>query len=59
MLCDSYFRTGNVSDADLTAETLAAYGRNRPEVMKELIELLLHNGQRELAQRLSANLAQK
>jgi tetratricopeptide (TPR) repeat protein len=59
MLCDSYFRTGKVSDADLTAESLAAYGRNRPEVMKELIELLVHNGQTELAQRLSANLAQK
>jgi Tfp pilus assembly protein PilF len=59
MLCDSYFRTGKVSDADLTAETLAAYGRNKPEVMKELIDLLLHNGQTELAQRLSVNLAQK
>jgi tetratricopeptide (TPR) repeat protein len=59
MLCDSYFRTGKVADADLTAETLAAYGRNNPEVMKELIDLLLHNGQTELAQHLSANLAQK
>jgi len=58
MLCDSYFRTGKVSNADLTAETLAAYGRNKPEVMKELIDLLLHNGQTELAQRLSANLGQ-
>jgi tetratricopeptide (TPR) repeat protein len=58
MLCDSYFRTGKVSDADLTAETLAAYGRNKPEVMKELIDLLLHNGQTELAQRLLGNLAQ-
>jgi tetratricopeptide (TPR) repeat protein len=57
MLCDSYFHTGRVSDADLTAETMAAYGRNKPEVMKELIELLLRNGQPELAQRLSANLA--
>ncbi|MFZ0957357.1 MAG: tetratricopeptide repeat protein [Candidatus Sulfotelmatobacter sp.] len=59
MLCDSYFRTGKTADADLTAETLAAYGRNKPEVMKELIDLLLHNGQTELAQRLSGNLAQK
>lgn len=58
MLCDSYFRTGKLSDADLTAETLAAYGRNKPEVMKELIDLLLHNGQTELAQRLAGNLAQ-
>jgi tetratricopeptide (TPR) repeat protein len=59
MLCDSYFHTGRVSDADLTAETMAAYGRNKPEVMKELIELLDRNGQTELAQRLLANLAQK
>ena len=36
MLCDSYFHLGKVSDADLTAETVAAYGRNNSEVMKEL-----------------------
>jgi uncharacterized hydantoinase/oxoprolinase family protein len=59
MLCDSYFHVGKVSDADLTAETMAAYGRNNSEVMKELNELLLRNGQMELAQRLWANLAQK
>jgi tetratricopeptide (TPR) repeat protein len=59
MLCDSYFRLGRVSDADLTAETIAAYGRNKPELMKELVDLLLRNQQTELAQRLSANVAQK
>jgi tetratricopeptide (TPR) repeat protein len=59
MLCDSYFRLGKVSDAILTAETVAAYGRNNPEVMKELNELLIRNGQTELAQHLSANLAQQ
>jgi tetratricopeptide (TPR) repeat protein len=59
MLCDSYFHAGKVSDADLTAETAAAYGRNNPQVMKELIDLLQRNGQTELAQRLSANLAQR
>ncbi len=59
MLCDSYFHLGKVSDANLTAETAAAYGKNKPEVMKELNELLTRNGQTELAQRLSANLAQK
>jgi tetratricopeptide (TPR) repeat protein len=59
MLCDSYFHLGKVADADLTAETAAAYGRNKPELMKELKDLLLRNGQTELAQRLSANLAQK
>lgn len=59
MLCDSYFHLKKVSDANLTAETVAAYGRNNPEVMKELNELLIRNGQTELAQHLSANLAQK
>jgi Tfp pilus assembly protein PilF len=59
MLCDSYFHLGKVSDADLTAETIAAYGRNKPAVMKELNELLLRNGQTELTQRLSADRAQK
>jgi tetratricopeptide (TPR) repeat protein len=55
MLCDSYFHTGKISDANLTAETIAAYGRNRPQVMKDLVDLLHRNGQTELAQRLSAN----
>jgi Tfp pilus assembly protein PilF len=59
MLCDSYFHVGKVSDADLTAETIAAYGRNNPQVIKDLIALLRRNGQEELAQRLSANSAQK
>ncbi len=59
MLSDSYFRLGKVSDADLNAETAAAYGRNNPEFMKDLIDLLQRNGQTELAQRLSGNLAQK
>jgi tetratricopeptide (TPR) repeat protein len=54
MLCDAYFHTGRVSDANLTAETMAAYGRNNPELMKHLNDLLLRNGQTELAQRLSA-----
>jgi tetratricopeptide (TPR) repeat protein len=57
MLCDSYFHTGKISDANLTAETVAAYGRNRPQVMKDLVDLLRHNGQTELAQRLSAHAA--
>jgi tetratricopeptide (TPR) repeat protein len=58
MLCDAYFHLGKVPKADLTAETMAAYGRNKPELMKELNELLLRNGQTELAQRLAANVAQ-
>src|ERR1700676_441008 len=59
MLCDSYFHLGKVSDADLTAEPVAAYGRNNPQVMKDLIELLNRNRQTQLAQRLSANLPQR
>ncbi len=53
MLSDSYFRMGNMASADLTAETLAAYGRGEPEVMRGLIDLLQRNNQTELAQRLS------
>jgi len=59
MLCDSYFHLGKVTDASLTAETAAAYGRNNSQLMKELVDLLSRNGQVELAQKLSANLAQK
>jgi tetratricopeptide (TPR) repeat protein len=53
MLCDSYFHLGNTQDADLTAELVAAYGRNNAELMKELQKLLKSNGQTELAQRLA------
>lgn len=56
MLCDSYFHVGKTSDANLTAETAAAYGRNKAELMKELMDLLARNGQTVLAQHLSANL---
>jgi tetratricopeptide (TPR) repeat protein len=58
MLSDAYFHTGKVSDANLTAETMAAYGRNNPALMKQLNDLLLRNGQTELAQRLSGKPAQ-
>jgi tetratricopeptide (TPR) repeat protein len=53
MLSDAYFRIGKVSDADLTAETVAAYGRNNADLLKQLSALLLRNGQSELAQHLS------
>jgi tetratricopeptide (TPR) repeat protein len=52
MLCDSYFRLGKVEDADLNAEAMAAYARNRPEIMHGLVELLVRNGQSDLANRL-------
>ena len=56
MLCDSYFHIGKIADADLNAETAAAYGRNNPELMKGLLALLQRNGQTELARRLSVDL---
>jgi len=52
LLCDSYFRLGKTEDAGLTAELVAAYGRNNPALMTELQKLLQSNGQSELAQRL-------
>jgi tetratricopeptide (TPR) repeat protein len=58
MLCDSYFHLGRVSEADLNAEAMAAYARNRPDVMRGLLELLVRNGQSDLAKRLSPNIAQ-
>ena len=52
MLCDSYFHRDEISSANLTAESLAAYARSEPEIMQGLLELLNRNGQSELAQRL-------
>lgn len=59
MLCDSYFHLGKTTEANLTAETAAAYGRNNSELMKELMDLLSRNGQAELAQSLSTIPSQK
>jgi tetratricopeptide (TPR) repeat protein len=56
MLCDAYFHLGNATDANLNAEAAAAYGRNNPALMKDLIELLKRNGQTELANRLATNM---
>jgi len=52
LLCDSYFRLGKVAKAKLAAETLAAYAKDVPDVMEQLIALLKDNGQTELAVRL-------
>ena len=54
MLSDSYFHLGKIQDANLTAELVAAYGRNNADLMQGLIQLLNTNGQTQLAQRLSA-----
>ncbi|HTS37512.1 MAG TPA: tetratricopeptide repeat protein [Candidatus Solibacter sp.] len=57
-LSDSYFHLGKTTEADLTAEIAAAYGRNKPEFMKQLLDLLVRNGQSDLATRLSPARAQ-
>jgi hypothetical protein len=44
MLSDSYFRLEKVAGADLAAEAAAAYGRKKPELIKQLNELLIRNG---------------
>jgi tetratricopeptide (TPR) repeat protein len=54
MLCDAYFHLGKVEEANLNAEAMAAYARNKPDVMLGLVDLLRRNGQSELAQRLQA-----
>jgi tetratricopeptide (TPR) repeat protein len=55
MLCDSYFHLGKIRDAELTAQVLAAYARNEPEVMDDLVDLLKRNGEPALALQLSGN----
>lgn len=56
MLCDSDFRLQDVTNADLTAETVEAYGRGNAALMSDLIRLLRDNNQQQLADRLSADL---
>ena len=53
MLCDSYFHLGKIADAKLTAEVVAAYARNDPDVMRALVDLVSRNGESALAKRLS------
>ncbi len=54
MLCDSYFHLGKTTEANLNAEAMAAFARNKPDVMKGLIDLLNRNGQSDLAHRLGS-----
>jgi tetratricopeptide (TPR) repeat protein len=53
MLCDSYFRLGEVKSANASAKILAAYARSEPRILEGLIDLLERNGQLTLAQQLS------
>jgi tetratricopeptide (TPR) repeat protein len=55
MLCDAYFHLGKTADAALNAEATAAYGRNDPQLMNDLLDLLRRNGQSALADSLAAN----
>jgi tetratricopeptide (TPR) repeat protein len=52
MLCDSYFHLGKIRDAELTAQVLAAYAQNEPDVIDRLIDLARRNGASALAQEL-------
>jgi len=58
MLCDSYFHLGKIAEADLNAEAMSAYARNRPDVLQGLIELLDRNQQSDLAKKPQTNLVQ-
>jgi len=58
LLCDSYFHLGKIAEADLNAEAMSAYARNRPDVLQGLIELLDRNQQSDLAKKLQTNLVQ-
>lgn len=55
MLADSDFHLGDTENADLVAETAAAYGRNNPRLLRDLEALLVKNGQGELARKLGSN----
>lgn len=55
MLCDADFHLGKAEDADLVAETAAAYGANNRTFMEGLIALLAGNGQAELARKIAAD----
>ena len=55
MLADADFHLGNTQDADLVAETAAAYGRHNPQLIRGLEALLIKNGQTELARKLASD----
>jgi tetratricopeptide (TPR) repeat protein len=55
MLADSDFHLGKADEADLVAETAAAYGRNNPQLVRGLEELLIKNGQTEMVRKLASN----
>ena len=52
ILCDSYFRLGDIKNANLTAELLVTYSKDQPEAIQGVIDLLNRNQQQDLAQKL-------
>jgi tetratricopeptide (TPR) repeat protein len=58
MLCDADLHLGKAEDADLTADLVAAYGRNNQRLMQDLITLLRSNGHAETAERLASTLSE-
>ncbi len=52
LLCDAYFRLGKPQKAELTAESLAAYGHGETAILQALGDLLRRNGETALADRL-------
>lgn len=58
LLCDSYFRLGKTSQANLTAEVLVAYARDDPEALQPLAVLLEQNHQAATAQQVRDSIRQ-
>lgn len=53
MLTDAYFQVGDTAAADITAESLAAYAHQQPEVMASLKNLLQQHGETAVIQRIN------
>ncbi len=56
MLCDASFHLGKVSNADITAELLAAYSKGNREVIQGVVDLLNRNQQMDLSHSLLAKI---
>lgn len=57
MLCDTYFRLGEIPQAETTAYVLADYAHRKAQVLHGLIGLARRNGDTALAQRLEQRTA--
>ena len=52
MLTDAYFQVGNTNAADITAESLAAYAYQQPEVLARVLDLLRRHGEASVIERI-------